>query len=128
MAVARTTLTFLGTSETVGVTVANTATSAGAEKDILGDDASTGLLVLYLAFTSTVTAGSLDVTFHPIRATGQAYKAQAAQFSVAPVSGTRLYFLGCVQPDRYGSADVTNNATGASATNVSVLGTLFKAT
>lgn len=129
MSIARSTtaLAFLGTSESVGVTIANTATSSGAEVDVLGDDTSTGLLNLYLVFSSTVTAGSLDVTFNPRRLTGQAYKARSAQWSVAPISGTAKYFLGTVQAPRFGSADVLNNGTGANATNVAVLGELFKA-
>lgn len=126
MSIARSTLALLGTSESSGATIANNATSSGSEVDVLGDDTSTGMLSLFLVFTSTVTAGSLDVTFNPIRLTTQAYKSRAAQWSVSPVSGTKKYFLGTVRASRYASADVLNNATGASATNVAVLAELTK--
>lgn len=126
MAIARSTIALLGTSESTGSTIANNATGSGSEVDLLGDDTSTGMLNLYLVFTSTVTAGSLDVTFHPIRLTTQAYKSRSAQWSVAPVSGTKKYFLGTVRAPRFASADVLNNATGASATNVAVLAELTK--
>lgn len=126
MAIARSTIALLGTSESSGDTITNNSTDSGSEVDVLGDNASTGMLSLYLVFTSTVTAGSLDVTFNPIRVTTQAYKARSAQWSVSPVSGTKKYFLGTVQAPRFASVDVLNNATGASATNVAVLAELIK--
>lgn len=126
MAIARTTIALLGTSESSGDTIANNATDAGSEVDVLGNDTSTGTLDLYLVFTSTVTAGSLDVKFNPRRLTTQVYKARAAQWSVAPINGTQKLYLGTVKATRYVQVDVLNNATGASATNVAVLGELTK--
>lgn len=128
MAIARSTLALLGTDESTGSTVANNATGSGSEVDVLGDNASTGTLDLYLVFTSTVTAGSLDVTYSPRRVTGQAYTARQPQWSVTPANATKKYFLGTVRATRYAQVAVLNNATGASATNVAVLAELTKVT
>jgi hypothetical protein len=127
MSIARSTGVFLGTDESTGVTIASGATSSGSEVDVLGDNASVGDINVYLVFTSTVTAGTLDVTVHSRRVTGQAYAARAAQFSVSPISGTQKLFLGSLAASRYMSGDVRNNATGANATNASLLFELFKA-
>lgn len=128
MAIARSTtsLAFLGTDETTGVSISNNAVSNGSEVDVLGDNASTGTLDLYLVFTSTVTAGSIDIRFNPRRVTGQSYQARSYQWSVAPINGTQKFYLGTLKANRYASVDANNNATGASATNVAVLGELTK--
>lgn len=127
MSIARSTLALVGTDESTGDTVANNGTDGAAEVDVLGSgDNATGTLDLYLVFTSTVTAGSLDIKYNPRRVTGQAYKARSAQWSVPPINGTQKFFLGTVKANRYAQVDVLNNATGASATNVSVLGELTK--
>lgn len=126
MAIARSTIALLGTSETVGDTIANNATDNGAEVDVLGDATSVGELELFLAFTSTVTAGTLDVTVNKRRLTAQGYKKLAPDFSIAPINGTQLIPLGRISAERFIQVDVKNNATGANATNVAVLATLFK--
>jgi hypothetical protein len=126
MSIARSTFAFLGTDESTGVTVANSSVTSGSEVDVLGDNTSTGTLDLYLVFTSTVTAGSLDVRLNPRRVTGQAYTARSYQWTAYPISGTQKFFLGTVKASRFMSVDVNNNATGASATNVAVLAELTK--
>lgn len=126
MGLARSTGSFLGTDETTGVTIANNASSAGSEVDVLGDNASAGDVNLYIRFTSTVTVGSLDVTVNRNRVTGGAYSQPSAQFSVTPINGTGKYYLGRVPAARFMLVSVLNNATGASATNVSILYELFK--
>lgn len=126
MAIARSTLTFTGTDETTGSTIANNGTDTGSELDLLGDNVSTGKLELYLVFTSTVTVGSIDVRFNPRRVTGQAYTARAWMFQVPPINGAQKLYLGTIDAPRYANVEVKNNATGASATNVSVLGLLTR--
>jgi hypothetical protein len=120
MAVARSTGVLLGTSESSGVTIANNAAEAGSEVDVLGGDDAAGVLDLYLVFTSTVTAGSIDVRVNRRRVTGEAYQQVGYSFGVPPLSGTRRVHLGRVPASRFMSADVLNNATGANATNVFV--------
>jgi hypothetical protein len=128
MAIARSMLAFLGTDESNGVTITSGTPYNGAEVDVLGSDAAFGKLNVYLVFTSTVIAGSLDVTLSPRRASGQNYKARAAQWTVTPVNGQAKYFLGTVEAGRFMQGDVFNNGTGADATNVALLGELFKVT
>jgi hypothetical protein len=126
MGIARTTVALVGTDETTGLTIASAATNPAVELDLLGDDTSTGILDLYLVATSTVTAGSIDITFNSRRLTGQPYKARAAQWTVSPVNGPLRLFLGSIRAPRFAQVDVLNNATGANLTNVSVLGDLTK--
>jgi hypothetical protein len=128
MGIARTTVALVGTDETTGLTIASAATNPAVEIDLLGDDTSTGMLDLYLVATSTVTAGSIDLTFNSRRLTGQAYKARAAQWSVSPINGTLRLSLGSIRATRFVQVDVFNNATGANLTNVSVLAELWKFT
>src|SRR5437588_12483400 len=119
MAIARSTFAFIGTDESTGSTIANNTVSNGSEVDVLGaGDNAGGVLNLYVVFTSTVTAGSVDVRFNPRRVTGQGYTARSYQWSLPPINGTQKLFLGTVQAPRFASVDVNNNATGASATNV----------
>lgn len=126
MTIARSTGAFSGTDESTGNTITNNSTNTGSEIDVLGDNSSVGDLNVYLRFTSSVTAGSLDVTIQRHRVTGGSYAQVAAQFSVSPINGTGKYFLGRIPASRYMSGDVKNNATGASATNVALLYELFK--
>lgn len=126
MPIARSTGAFLGTDESTGVSISNNATSTGSEVDVLGDNTSAGDLDVFLVFTSTVTAGSLDIKINRHRVTGGGYNNPTSQFSYSPINGTGKYYLGRMPAGRYMSANVTNNATGASATNVAVLYTLFK--
>jgi hypothetical protein len=126
VAIARTTLAFIGTDESTGDTITNNSTDTGSEVDVLGDNTSVGEVELYLVFTSTVTAGSLDVTVNKRRVTGQAYAKLVADFAIAPISGTQKVPLGRFAASRYMNVTVKNNATGASATNVFVGGELYK--
>lgn len=127
MTVARTAGVFIGTDETTGVTIATTANSTSSEIDLLGDNASEGWIQLYLKFTSTVTAGSMDVVIYPSRVTTKAYPDQAPIVaSFAPISGTQSIYCGQFRVSRYMTAKVTNNATGANATNVTLGYELFK--
>jgi hypothetical protein len=128
MGIARTTVALVGTDETTGLTIASAATNTAVELDLLGDDTSTGILDLYLVATSTVTAGSIDVTVNSRRLTGQPYKARAAQWSISPINGTLRLSLGSIRATRFVQVDVFNNATGANLTNVSVLAELWKFT
>jgi hypothetical protein len=127
MTVARVKGAYIGTSETVGVTVANNTTTTGSEVDMFGNDTSEGWINLYLAFTSTVTAGVLNVTLYYGRTTGLEAEQQAnIVYSVAPINGSQVIYIGPFQCSRFMIAAVNNNATGASATNVSVLYELFQ--
>lgn len=125
MSVARSTKAFCGTAEGSGQSISNNATQTGTEVDVLGDDASSGEIELFVQIVSTVTAGTVDITVNKRRVTGQAYTRVNPTFSPAPTNGTQLLWLGRVPVSRYMSVDVKNNATGASAT-VFVGGELFK--
>lgn len=127
MTIARSTGVFIGTDETTGVTIATTATTTSSEIDILGDNASDGELDLYVKFTSTVTAGTIDVAIWPSRLTTKAYPDQAPLvLSVAPINGTQSVFIGRFKTARFMTASVKNNGTGANATNVLLAYELFK--
>lgn len=126
MSIARSTIALLGTDESTGVTIANNATTNGSEVDVLGDDTSSGALNLFLVYTSGASTGSLDVRINPRRVSGQSYAARNFQWTQTPNGVGDKLFLGTVQASRYMTADVKNNATGASATNVAVLGELHK--
>lgn len=120
MSQARATGVFLGTDETTGVTIANNASSAGSEVTIFSDDATSGWMIVYLKFTSTVTAGTLDVWINHRRVSGQSYKNVNASITIKPINGTALYILGVFPASRYMNGEVLNNGTGASATNVTL--------
>lgn len=127
MTVAQSTGVFIGTDETTGVTIANNATTTSSEIDLLGGTTSEGWINLFLKITSTVAVGSLDVKIYPSRVTGQAYSDQAPIVaSLVPTNGTQKFFCGQIKIGRYMTASVTNNATGANATNVTLGYELFK--
>jgi hypothetical protein len=127
MTVARSTGAFVGTSETVGVTIGNGSTTTGSEVDLFGNNTSEGWFNLYLAFTSTVTAGSLNVTLYYGRVTGEEAQQQAnIVASFAPINGNQIIYCGAFQASRFMIGAVTNSSTGASATNVSLLYELFQ--
>jgi hypothetical protein len=112
---------FLGTDETTGVTITNNSTTTSSEIDILGGATSEGYFALFLKFTSTVTAGTMDEVLSPSRVTGQAYVDQSPVIaSFAPINGTQKIPCGSFQTSRYMTCSAKNNATGASATNVTV--------
>ena len=121
MTVAESAGVFLGTDETTGVTIANNANTSSSEIDMLGGTTSEGWINYFLKFTSTVTAGTMDIKLMKSRVTGQAYTDQAAIVaSWAPINGTQKIGLGEFQIGRFMTANAANNATGASATNVTV--------
>jgi len=126
MAILRSTGVLIGTSETVGDTIANNATDTGAEVDVLGDNTSAGDMEIYLVFTSTVTAGTIDIKINSIRVTGQVYSKVAFERSFTPINGTQKIPIGRVPAARFMNAEVKNNGTGANATNVALLYTLTK--
>lgn len=132
MAIARSSVVMLGTDDTTGVTITNTSTSADTEVDVLGGDTSLGYGNVYFKYTSTVTAGTLDVELHHHRITAQDYKNQLAgelKRSYVPVNGTeKILVFRMVPLSRYMSVTVKNNSTGASATNVFMAIELFKVT
>ncbi len=127
MAIARSTLAFLGTDETTGASISNGATSSGSEVDVLGDNTSSGELEVFLCFTSTTTAGTCEVTINKRRVTGAAYKAVTGQpdYVAIPTNGTQKIPLDRIPASRYMQVDVKNNG-GAGFTNVAVLGELTK--
>jgi hypothetical protein len=130
MSVARSTLALLGTDESSGDTISNTSTDNGSEVDVLGADNAVGEIEIYLVYTSSQSTGSLDITINKRRATTQAYKKLAPDFSVTPNGAgtvTKIY-LGRFSASRYMQVDVKNNGTGGNATNVAVLGELYKYT
>lgn len=126
MAIARSgNVVFLGTSESSLASIANNASSTtGSYVDLLGNDTTAGYLDLYLVLTSTVTAGSFDVTVNMSPDNAQSYVGRAAQFSIPPISGTQKLFLGTMSASRYATVTVLNNATGASG-SVFVRGEVF---
>ena len=136
MAITRSTGALLGTDESTGVSVASNAmvattsantggANANNDVDVLGDNTSVGDLWLYAVVTSTVTAGSLDITINNRRLSGQAYARTGISRSLAPTNGTQKIPLGRIPASRYMAVSCLNNATGASAT-VAVLFELEK--
>lgn len=127
--IARTTGALIGTDESTGVTIATTATSTGSNVDLLGDDASTGEVEIFLCVTSTVTAGTIDVTLIPGRRSNSStieYSRLSVDYSVSPTNGTQKLSLTRRPAPRFLGVTVKNNATGANSTNVAVLYTLTK--
>ena len=136
MAITRSTGALLGMDESTGVSAASNATiatsfantsgaNANNDVDVLSDNTSVGDLWLYAVITSTVTAGSLDITINNRRVSGQAYARTGISRSLAPTNGTQKIPMGKIPASRYMAASCLNNATGASAT-VAVLFELEK--
>ena len=125
MAIARTTgILGIGQDETnfgssggstSGSAIANNAICTGVEVDVLGDNLSCGDVEVYLSLTSTVTAGSVDVTVNRRRLTGQDYEALTVTRSYAPINGAQLLYLGTFRAVRFMQAKIKNNGTGANA-------------
>lgn len=116
MTVARTTAALIGTSESLLTAVANNASATSAETDMLGNNTSEAWVNEYFVVTSTVTAGTLDITFYPSRVPGDPYPSLAPLIgSFAPTNGTQDIYVGQAYVARYMTANVFNNATGASA-------------
>jgi hypothetical protein len=129
MSIARSTGALLGTDESTGVTLANNATNTGAVTDMLGDNTSSGIIWLYLVFTSTVTAGDVDIRLNAARRLNsgtEEYVKVNYESKVAPINGALKIPLGPRPCPRYLSVDVLNNATGQNITNLAVLYELEK--
>src|SRR5690349_11630959 len=94
--------------------IANNATNTPATVDLLGDDTSMGEAELFLILTSTVTVGTVDIRINPQRDSGVDYAKVSYERQVVPTNGTQRIPLGRRPVGRYASADVLNNATGAS--------------
>ena len=124
MAIARSSVVMLGTDDSTGVTIANNATSADTEVDVLGNNTTLGYGTVYFRYTSTVTAGTLDVEVHYHRITAQDYNDQIpteTKRTFVPINGSETILVWRMIPlSRFMSITVKNNATGASATNVFV--------
>lgn len=120
MTIAATRTVRIGTDETTGVTIANNANSETSEIDWPANDSSDVMLDLWLKFTSTVTAGTVDVAIRTRQITGGAAfgDVNPLTVSVAPINGTQNVYLGRFAVPRYGTLRVLNNATGANITNV----------
>jgi hypothetical protein len=118
--VARSTSVLIGTTwPSTGATIANNATSTSSELDAFGNNSSEGWFEPYLAFTSTVTAGTLDVTIQRAPTTGNEVTSQVQVIaSYAPINGSQSIDLQQQPASRFATWSVKNNATGASATNV----------
>lgn len=118
MTIARTTA-----SISIG-TVATTATTLSAEQDPRADDASEGSAFVYLTYTGTTAAGSIDVaiTQGPTTTTESTTRL-ALMDSIIPINGTETNILlgnGPIDLDRFFKVSVKNNAIGASITSVTV--------
>ena len=124
MAVARSSVVMLGTDDTTGVTIATTATSADTEVDVLGNNTSLGYGNVFVKYTGTAAAGTLDVEVHHHRITAQDYKDQIPvelKRTFVPINGTeKLLVFRMIPLSRFMSVTVKNNAIGASVTNVFV--------
>lgn len=121
MTVARSSGVALGTDETTGITITNTTRTASSEIDFLGNDTSAGEVEIFLKFTSTVAVGTVDVDVSGARITGQDYTdVPRIVAQIVPINGTQKVSLGRYPIGRYGVWAVTNNATGASITNVTL--------
>lgn len=124
MTIARSTAAIIGTSETVGVTLANNTTQTSSETDLLGNNTSKAEMFLTEAFTSTVTAGTVDTAYYESRVSGSPAASDAPLVaSVTPINGTLTLspeVMGKSSPGRFVTVTVKNNATGASLTNLFV--------
>ena len=102
----------IGTSETSLASISNNATlNSTSPVDILQNNTSGGDLAFYLPNTSTVTAGTFDVSiYEQLTSGGQNYLRLFKQ--IAPINGTQYTYVGRISSPRYLYATVKNNATG----------------
>lgn len=126
MSVSRSVGWLIGTSETVGDSIANNATDTGAEVDVLGADNVAGVANFFLYATSSVAAGTIDVYLDKQQEHLAADAKLNPDLQITPIVGTVKYPLGERSVSRYMLARVKNNAIGAGLTNVSVGYELFK--
>jgi hypothetical protein len=122
MTVARvTTKILVGTDDATGVTIASNASAVGSEVDMLGNDTSTGDVYVQVNFTSTVTSGTLDEYWYPSRVSGTPASSQVPiRGSFAPINGRQNISIIWDKCNRFLTGKITNNATGANATNCSL--------
>lgn len=112
---------FVGTSTSVGVSIANNAASTGAEQDMFGVASAEGWFHLFLYYTGTAAAGSIDIKLFYSQVTGvEAEDQETLSASVVPISGSQKIYLGSFLASRFMIGQVTNNAIGAGLTNVSL--------
>jgi hypothetical protein len=130
MAAARSAVVLLGTSESSGTTIADTATSTMAEKDLLGDDISAGYANFFASKVSGTgtDASGLVISIVPIRITaGNFFDEQLPAANIltyTTVSGAEHIFLGTFLVGRYAAVKVVNN-TGATL-DISVFAEVIK--
>ena len=133
MAIARSTGAFIGTNTSTGDTIANNATDGGnGNVDLLGDNASTGEVEIYVCFTGAGSTGTLDITIIPgweaTSGTPPAieFARLAKQYQISATSGTQKFYLCRLPASRFMAVQALNNGTGGNLTNVSVLYALTK--
>jgi hypothetical protein len=121
MSVSRTTGVFFGTSETVGVTIANGATQTGSEQDMFGNNTSEGWIFVYLYYTGAGTTGTLDVSLFYGRTTGNEAEDQSPLIaSITPANSSQKILLGQFPASRFMIGQVKNNGTCGNVTNVTL--------
>ena len=108
MAITRSTGAFLGTDESTFQTISASATATGAEKDILGDNASIGDIWLYAVVQNTAIS-SIDIRINNRRITGQAYQKDNFDINVPTINGTKKVPIGKFPAARFMTVDVKNN-------------------
>lgn len=120
-------IALVGTSETVGVSIATGVTTTGSETDVFGNNQTEGWAHVFLAYTfpnSAPTAGGqVQVTLIPSSSTGHAASSGIQVFfgELAIQNTTRLVYCGIFQLARYMTGQIINNATGQTITNASLL-------
>lgn len=129
MAVARSTKVFIGTDESTGSTIADTASETSSEIDLLGDNISAGFAHFYASKVSGTgtDASGLVIDIIPVRVTGgNAFDEQlpaANTKTYTTASGAEHIFLGTFLVPRFAKVTVTND-TGATL-DISVFAEVF---
>lgn len=123
--ITRSTGALLGTSETVGVSIASGQSTTGSEVDVLGDNTSFGEASFYFCFTTTGTSGTVVISLRNARVSGQPYQDYDRVITI-PASWTGKVYLGRWPVTRYMSSVVSNKVRGADITGVAVLYELEK--
>jgi hypothetical protein len=130
MSVSRVVSALLGTSESVGISLATGVSSTGSEVDVFGNDTTEGWGNLFLWYDApSGSVGTLDVTLLYGATTGnQATDQVPLVASVTPTaSGSQLGTpLGQVPLSRFMKGKVLNNATTKTVANITLLLEYFK--
>jgi hypothetical protein len=122
----RNVVNIIGTETVSGVTVANNTSDTSAQQDVLTNNTSIASMSVYVAFTSTATIGTVDVSLQPLlNAGGQVYSDDAPLIcSVTPKVGTTRLVVNLpaslLPAARFFKVNVLNNGTGADITDVYV--------